>query len=399
MVRANPVELADWQLHRDRKATARFGGLFEHKLERMSVSPLAYLRGAAPLFYRVLAESPELAEGPGGKGWLCGDAHLENFGAFRTAAKKSDEGDDAAVVFDINDFDEATIGPWRIDVLRLTTSLLLGGRELGANGRRSIELSHVLLENYVRQACHPSKMPPAPPPIAALLDKVKRRSHRVLLAERTEMIGDLRRFTRGARYDELPKKLARAARLAFASYAERLETAAPRECFEVLDVAFRIAGTGSLGSLRIAVLTRGKGGRDGAWLFDMKEEGRPSPSSFILEPRMKPAKRVLTAMRACLERPPRMIGATKLNGSSMFVRRLAPQEDKLSLGSIRDEHLEGLAGHLGALLGRAHRRGAIRMPSTAWSKNERLAVIERAVVIAAEHEGAYLAMSRGVGAS
>ena len=94
-----------------------------------------------------------------------------------------------------------------------------------------------------------------------------------------------------------------------------------------------------------------------------------------------------------------MIGATKLDGASMFVRRLSPQEDKLSLASVRDEHLEGLAGYLGALVGRAHRRGATKMPSTPWSKNERLAVIDRAVIIAAAHEGAYLAMNRGSGDS
>ena len=90
-----------------------------------------------------------------------------------------------------------------------------------------------------------------------------------------------------------------------------------------------------------------------------------------------------------------MIGTTKLEGLSMFVRRLAPQEDKLSLQSLRDEHLEGVASYLGALLGRAHRRGAIKIPRAPWSKNERLTVIERAVILAGQHEGAYLAMSRG----
>jgi uncharacterized protein (DUF2252 family) len=326
---------------------------------------------------------------------LCGDAHLENFGAFRDEAKKSTKGDTSPVVFDVNDFDEATIGPWRIDVLRLTTSLLLGGRELGANGRRSIELAHVLVDSYVRHACYANRMPPAPLPIAALLARVERRSHRTLLAERTEVVGGERRFTRGNRYTDLPKKLARAAREAFAKYAARVHAGAAREAFDVLDVAFRIAGTGSLGMLRVAVLTRGKGGHDDAWLFDMKEEGHPASAPWIRDPALKPAKRVVTAMRACLEHPPRMIGTTKLDGLSMFVRRLAPQEDKLSLQSLRDEHLEGVASYLGALLGRAHRRGAIKFPRASWSKNERLTVIEQAVILAGQHEGAYLAMSRG----
>ncbi|HVR61933.1 MAG TPA: DUF2252 family protein, partial [Polyangia bacterium] len=254
MVCADPLALADWQLSRDRKATGRFAGLFEHKIDRMAASPLAYLRGAAPLFYRLLAQAPALSEGPGGKGWLCGDAHLENFGAFRT---------EDGVAFDINDFDEATIGPWRVDVLRLATSVMLAGRELGADGRRRIALSRALLDSYVRHAFEASRMPAPPPPVAALLGQVKRRSHHELLAERTESTGDRRRFVRDRRYQELSKRQARAARAAFDRYARRLASGEPPRCFEVLDVAFRLAGTGSLGCLRVAVLTRGSGGSDG----------------------------------------------------------------------------------------------------------------------------------------
>ncbi len=146
--------------------------------------------------------------------------------------------------------------------------------------------------------------------------------------------------------------------------------------------------------MRIAVLARGRGGRDGAWLFDMKEQGRPSSASWIAEPRMRPAKRVLTGLRASLDRLPRMLGSTRIGGSSMFVRRFAPQDDKLHLERVRDEHLEGLAAHLGALLGRAHRRAATKIPHSPWSKSDRLGIVERAIVIAGVHEGAYLAMCR-----
>src|SRR5262249_53388736 len=147
--RASGIDLAGWQLARDRKATARFPPLFTHKLGRMSASPLAYLRGAAPLFYRLLADQPDLAEGPSGAGWICGDAHLENFGAFR-AERGSKHGDGTIVVFDVNDFDEATLGPWRIEVLRLATSLILGARQIGASASRSLELSHLLVDGYAR---------------------------------------------------------------------------------------------------------------------------------------------------------------------------------------------------------------------------------------------------------
>ena len=55
----DPGALADRQLTLDRERTKRFPDLFIRKLQRMSSSPLAYLRGAAPLFFELLTEHPE----------------------------------------------------------------------------------------------------------------------------------------------------------------------------------------------------------------------------------------------------------------------------------------------------------------------------------------------------
>src|SRR4051794_40125967 len=103
MYSPHPLRCAERQLTRDRAATQAFPWLWPRKLQRMTASPLGYLRGAAGLFYELLADHPELAEGPSGEGWLVGDAHLENFGAFRSEDGRGRE----AVVFDVNDFDEA----------------------------------------------------------------------------------------------------------------------------------------------------------------------------------------------------------------------------------------------------------------------------------------------------
>jgi uncharacterized protein (DUF2252 family) len=155
-----------------------------------------------------------------------------------------------------------------------------------------------------------------------------------------------------------------------------------------------VAGTGSLGSVRVAVLTRGKGGADGAWLFDMKEEGRPAAEPLLGLPELEPAERVVAGARACLEAPPRMMGTTRLAGVPMFVRRLAPQEDKLDLTRIAKGELLGLSSYLGALMGRAHRHGAKSAGKDAWSQDEQEALIERAITLAGVHEAAYLAFCK-----
>ena len=363
----------------------------------MVSSPLALLRGSAPLYYEVLDRHPVLADGPPGEGWLVGDCHLENFGAFRTGAlsTKETKATHAAdtIVFDLNDFDDAFVGPWRFDVVRLTTSLILAGRELGTDGRRTLALADALLASYVDGAFHRKKAPPVPHAVAALVDKVRSRSRKELLDARTTLVRGQRRLVRGPRYESIPTKLRAKAVRAFARYVKRMPDSVrpPAEAVEVIDAAFRVAGTGSLGCLRIAVLARGKGGPDGAWLFDMKEEGSPSADCIVRPPRLAPAERVVTAIRACVAQPPRMIGVTRLRGLSMFTRRLAPQEDKLDLARIAPEDLEPLARHLGMLLGAAHRRGAKRIPKKPWSEKDRATLRSHAITLAGMHEAMYLA--------
>lgn len=397
MLIVDPVRLARRQLEIDRERTARFPHLLEHKKARMVASPLALLRGSAPLFFELIHRHPSLGEGPAGEGWLVGDAHVENFGAYRAGALSTAETlathAREAIVFDLNDFDDAFVGPWRLDVLRLLTSVVLGGRETGANGPRILDVCDALLEAYVGVAFRRKRMPEAPPTVTALVDKVRGRTRKALLDARTEVVGGRRRFVRGDHFEAIPEKLRAKAQRAFHKYARRLPKSEiiPPPALEVLDAAFRIAGTGSLGCLRVAVLVAGKGGANGAWIFDMKSQGSPSGACLVRPQKQDPAARVCSALRACLARPPRMIGATRLRGSSMFVRRLAPQEDKVDFSHLELDELEPLARYFGALLGAAHRRGAARTPKRPWNEGDRARLLERALALAGTHEAMYLA--------
>jgi uncharacterized protein (DUF2252 family) len=389
MLVVDPLRLARRQVEVDRQRTSRYPHLLGHKAARMTASPLALLRGAAPLFYELLEQHPTLAEGPPGEGWLVGDCHLENFGAFRTGALSTKETRTSraadTVVFDLNDFDDAFIGAWRFDVTRLATSLVLGGREIGLDGRRTLALCDGLLEAYVGAVFHERRTPPAP---RCVTERVQ------LLDARTTRTGKGRRFTRGPRYEAVPARLRAKAERAFAKYLKRLpdaERPPAHAVDEIEDVAFRVAGTGSLGCLRLALLVRGKGGPDGGWIFDMKEEDTPSAAHLVRPPKMPDAERVATAVRACVSRPPRMMGTTKLRGSSMLVRRLAPQEDKLDWTRLQELDLDPLARHLGALLGAAHRRGARRVPRKPWGRDARDLLLAHAISLAGIHEAMYLA--------
>ena len=89
----------------------------------MAASPFAFLRGSACVMARDLAETPIT----GFPVVIDGDAHLNNFGMYGTPQRE--------VVFDLNDFDEAVIGPWEWDLKRLVASVNVAGRQNGLNAR------------------------------------------------------------------------------------------------------------------------------------------------------------------------------------------------------------------------------------------------------------------------
>ena len=103
------------------------------RLGRMLVSPFTFYRGAALPMAADLATTPSA----GLPVQLCGDAHLANFGAFASPARR--------LVFDVNDFDETLPGPFEWDVKRLAASLAVAGRGNGfsAKDRRKVVLAGV----------------------------------------------------------------------------------------------------------------------------------------------------------------------------------------------------------------------------------------------------------------
>src|ERR1035441_10348138 len=108
----DPIELMK-NAHQGRVAE-----LIPLKFARMAVTPFTFYRGAAPLMAADLAQLPRT----GIDVQICGDAHVQNLGAYGGGAY-------GHLIFDINDFDETIKGPWEWDVKRMAASLILAGRE------------------------------------------------------------------------------------------------------------------------------------------------------------------------------------------------------------------------------------------------------------------------------
>lgn len=104
----------------------------------MSRDVFSFYRWSVPLFYDVMMkqlpiQSPTV--------WLCWDLHIENFGIF--------EWFDASRYFDINDFDEAWLGPVHRDLVRILSSIAVAGRHFWFSHRKIKSM----LSDFIDQYC------------------------------------------------------------------------------------------------------------------------------------------------------------------------------------------------------------------------------------------------------
>ncbi|OAX79495.1 hypothetical protein ACJ72_06183 [Emergomyces africanus] len=95
---------------------------FRSKFRKMASSAFAFYRGSACLFYHDLKQEqhggPYLDERTS-RVWIHGDLHAENFGTYMDSQGR--------LIFNVNDFDEAYIGPFTWDIKRFAASVALIG--------------------------------------------------------------------------------------------------------------------------------------------------------------------------------------------------------------------------------------------------------------------------------
>ena len=114
----------------------RLENLVPIRYGRMAASPFAFYRGAAAIMAYDLSHTPSTGLNIA----ICGDCHLLNFGGFATTERR--------LIFDINDFDEASIAPWEWDVKRLAASFVIAGRANGLKESDCREASMFAAQSY-----------------------------------------------------------------------------------------------------------------------------------------------------------------------------------------------------------------------------------------------------------
>jgi uncharacterized protein (DUF2252 family) len=328
------------------KITAYNHGRVQHLVARkyaaLRENPFRFFRGTAHLFYDNwsldVQNTPHV--------WVCGDAHIENFGSYK--------GNNRLVYFDINDFDEAALAPCTMDVARLLTSVYLASDVLKLSRKFSSTLVDTCITEYAKALQHGKakhiEREIATGLVQSLLGNAQERRRKDFLNKRTTLKtskagkidkeGKRRFILDDERYSAVnsnERSAVKAALEAFAANEERdLQDEYPR-FFDVLDVAHRIAGTGSLGVNRFAVLVAGKGSPNDHYILDLKE-AIPTALHNVLSKLsiMQPiwdneAQRCTAIQRWMQDTSPALLHTLSADGTSYIVRELQPVQDKIDL--------------------------------------------------------------------
>ncbi len=264
------------------------------KHQRMSESVFPFLRATFYRWVQVWPEvCPELARTP--HILAVGDLHVENFGTWRDT--------DGRLIWGVNDFDEASIFPYTLDLVRLVTSALLASREEKLAFRPK-DAAAAILEGYKRGMEDGGR--------AFVLEE----EHVWLRAIAQNELRDPIAFWQ--KMDRLPTvkgEIPESAR-------ESLEHMLPEPALRYR-LAHRIAGLGSLGHTRVVAIAEWRGGRIA------REAKSLAPSSLHwLNPKRTPGEILYSVLvRRAVRCPDPYL---QLRGH-WIVRRLSPHCSRIEL--------------------------------------------------------------------
>ncbi len=410
--RVDPIELLE------RSNSTRIQELVPIRYGRMLASPFPYLRGSPLVMASDLATTPTT----GIELQICGDAHLLNFGLFASPERK--------LVFDLNDFDETTPGPWEWDVKRLAVSIVVGGRERGFSEEQCAEAAHAAVGSY-REHIHElatmgnldvwySKVDAeeilggleefARPVAEKVIRKAKRKTSAGALPKMTKVVDGRRRIVDNPPLVEHVSGSLGSGGTAnleegvvlFDKYLATLPEDRRRliERYRYADSARKVVGVGSVGTRCSVILLLGTDGDDP--LFLQVKEAQES----VIEPYWKRsvyknhAERVVVGQHLMQAAADIFLGWTSdAHGHDFYFRQLRDMKGSFEVESMSPKGLALYSELCGWTLARAHARSGDVVglsgylgPGTVFDE----AVVEFAVAYADQNERDYERLCKAV---
>lgn len=371
------------------------------RMGRMASSPFAFLRGSACVMASDLSTSPI----SGIPTVMDGDAHVSNFGMYGTPQRE--------VVFDLNDFDEAVVGPWEWDLKRLAASVNVAGRSNGLNSHERANAVKRCVEGYRFNARRLQSMgvmdiwylhaypgrdnpiakadPKSKAVIRKTLSKALHTDNRALLSKVCDREGE------GAwAFRDAPPVLTRVDKTTKQKVIDSLESYArtlSRERrimlnrYHVVDVAHRVVGVGSVGTRAYLVLLFGNGDDDPLFL-QVKEAATPAHAPFLPALGKEMAHngwRVIVGQRALQASSDPMLGYTTIDGRDFYVRQMKNLKASIPIEWLTGPSFSFYSWVCGAILARAHSRTSDPAGIAGYCGNS--SVLDEAIAVWAESYG------------
>jgi len=350
----------------------RIASLLPIRYDRMRASPFTFFRGAAAIMAADLADTPATGL------WVqaCGDCHLANFGTFA-----SPEG---TPLFDVNDFDETLPAPFEWDVKRLAASFAVDARSRRLGTRAARQLARNMVLAYRTHMHQLAKLDPLASwqsridvvqMVSAIEDEKLRerelkRLHTATDASHKGYPKLIERHKGGWRIKEKPPLILplsgqaddtheQVARTAFESYKLFLpeERRILLDRYELMDVAFKVVGVGSVGTFCALGLFATK---DDEMLLLQLKEAQSSVLAAFAGPSVyqNQGQRVVIGQRIMQTLPDPFLGWTQDRGDDQhcYVRQLKDSRLALIGADVAEDALPYYAALCGVTLARAHAR-------------------------------------------
>ncbi|GAA2263467.1 hypothetical protein GCM10010145_41400 [Streptomyces ruber] len=329
---------------------------FRVKFRKMAASAFAFYRGTASLFYRDLADGADGADRAGGpylddrtsRVWIHGDLHAENFGTYMNSQGR--------LVFNVNDFDEAYVGPFTWDLKRFAASVALIGYAKALSDEQITRLVRVYAEAYrerIRALATGAKHDEVPPftldtaegPLLEALRVARSLTRFGLLETMTEIRDFERRFAPGGGSVELDAATRYKVLAAFDGYLETLpeSSLARPDSYRVKDVVGRRGiGIGSAGLPSYNILLEGNSDAlENDVVIYVKQAQTPAVSRHVTDPAIREyflheGHRTVISQRALQAHADPWLGWTELDGAGQLVAEVSPYAVDLDWSDIDD---------------------------------------------------------------
>ncbi|GFE25291.1 DUF2252 domain-containing protein [Streptomyces nigrescens] len=353
---------------------------FRVKFRKMAASAFAFYRGTACLFYRDLEEYAAQDGGGKDKGpyldertarvWIHGDLHAENFGTYMDATGR--------LIFNVNDFDEAYVGPFTWDLKRFAASVALIGYAKALSDKQITDLVRTYAAAYrerIHALAHKTKgsdrdeLPPftldtAEGPLLDALRDARSLTRFGLLDSMTEIRDFERRFAAGGGSVELDAATRYKVLAAFDGYLETLpESSLDRpDSYRVKDVVGRRGiGIGSAGLPSYNILLEGNSDAlENDVVIYMKQAQTPAVSRHITDPAVRgyfqhEGHRTVISQRALQDHADPWLGWTELDGAGQLVAEISPYAVDLDWSDIDDpDEIAAVVADLGRATATMH---------------------------------------------